>query len=606
MKKKILKKVFFLTIIIFHLFIVFKLERDRKRKGAQDLSMTAQQSFDRGDFDDSINNLENALKTTDKDDRNISTYRRNIVHAMAAKSNQEGKNLMLQGDAKGAVEKFKQALNTLSPQRIIFFYDNQQYIDNLAEAYNKIGREHFEKQEFDEAKEFYQLAVNANSSDTIMANLYKKNLKTSISAVRNKDAEKLNSEGWHAFNRGYFSDAATKFSSASMICDHNYANREQFISNSNRAEANALNMLGEKLFKEKKYREALEKFRKASEKLEEAKKTTTEEINDSFQRNLNKAQAEVHNHDGEVLHVNGNFEGAIKKFNDALIVLPNTEIQRKVAIKNNLANTHNEYGKKLLKIEKFNESMQQFNLAVNNASLNYEKLEEMKKNLKVAKFEVVYAESKIFHKHERFHEALERLDLAMEILPEEKEHLRDELIESKSAAINGIGDRLFKKGSYQEAKVRFEQARALTKKQSLKIQLTTKIEKAQISFFEITYNTEMINLPIYSDEVAARWLMKILALFDSTMITMGANAPNGMSDKLLTIMKELTNLRAFDQVFKAAEIGKKYFPERSNDYKEVLDAQNKLKEDKDYLKKLGMKTMNDDNKKDQLAVKFYT
>lgn len=568
----------------------------------QDLVNDAQKSFDLGNFDDSIKKMKQVLNLTDDNDENITIYRGNIVRAKAAKANFEGKKLMIQGDASAAVEKFKQALEILEPHQSNFSNDNQQYVNNLAKAYDKRGHEEFNKLNFVEAKKFYNLAIGTKSSNADVISSSKKGLKE-ILYTQIEHAKKLNLEGLQAFDRGDFLDAATKFSMASSLVDKNHETRKQYISNLKRAEANSLNKEGEIYLKEEKFREALKKFHEANEKLKEAKNTTSDNIEDSFEQNLDRAQAVVHNLDGLALRANGDFVAAIKKFNEALKVLPNTESSRKVAIKNYLADTHNDNGQKLLNSGKFEDSLQQFKLAVSNSSNDNPNFDEITKKLKLAEFEVAYAKSKSFFNEGIFDEALEDLDSAMEILPHEKEHLRPELIKLKATELHAYGDELFKGGFYLEANEKYEESRALTNNQSLKLELTTKIKEAQINFFENSFESEIINQENLSDEVAAQRLTKILELFISTINTNEAKMTR-MADKLLEIMKELTKRRVFKQVFRAVELGNKLFPDRKKDYNEVLNATKKLKANPTFLKDEVMKNVGEEKKKNLSATKF--
>jgi tetratricopeptide (TPR) repeat protein len=156
----------------------------------------------------------------------------NLNKAKAEIYNQEGLRLSSQGDYTNAIQKFNEALNilpTTETTRKTAIKDNlanthnlygenlmksnvhealkqfnlaisnassynqnmRKFINNKAEAYNQIGHEHFKKEEFEQAQENYEKAVELNPSN----NEYKNNVQKAKDAIKNRMADNYNREG---------------------------------------------------------------------------------------------------------------------------------------------------------------------------------------------------------------------------------------------------------------------------------------------------------------------------------------------------------------------------------------------------------------------------
>lgn len=567
-------------------------ERD-KREEAVKLNTLGEEAFNQNHFDTAQKHFHDSIMLTDGNDPNLPKYRSNLERVKAAKLNKEGNILMLQGDYKGAIEKFKLALQVLAPHKSQFGYDEKTYRNNLANAYNTLGNVHFNRQEFEEAKKNYEQAVNARPTDKLGD--YQKNVSMVQSAIRNRDAEIFNRQGLEAFERGEYANAVVLFQKALNTADSDYINKYKFQNNHNRAKGHQLNEEGEALFKRGNFREALKKFQGAYD-------ISPSGLKESFKHNLDKSQAEVHNLDGMDFLNRGEHENAIKKFHEALKIIPNTEIKRQVAIKDNLANTHNSFGEKLLNSNNYDASLKQFNLALENASESNSNRQKMIKNRNLARWEVLYAESKKQHKDKNYTEAIERLNEAIETIPEERKSRLRELIEYKAKVVTDFGEYYMEKGAYNDAKLQFEEARELTEDTELKLELTDKIGDAQTKYFENIFKTEMEELDELSDEEAVRNMNEMLNLYEDTV---ALKISDGMDEKLDKMMEELTERRAFDQVGKAAGIGKTYFLDEQAKYSKIIAIEEKVDENEEYLMSL-LDYQNEDDVKHELSVKYFS
>lgn len=130
-----------------------------------------------------------------------------------------------------------------------------------------------------------------------------------LSHNKNQATEKLNNKGWQLFQEGKYSEAAKYFNNAYQACSSGYQNEQLFQDNMNHAEAEVLNAEGNRLHNQREYAEAIAKYQAAHSQCPASKTDALNKYKNNEASSLNSQGLELWN--------NGDYAGAANKFNAA-------------------------------------------------------------------------------------------------------------------------------------------------------------------------------------------------------------------------------------------------------------------------------------------------
>jgi tetratricopeptide (TPR) repeat protein len=167
-------------------------DNEIKNSNAEKLNAEGLKDFQAKKFKSAHAKFSQALQSCTSDYKNVSIFRNNMHYAKAEIYNSDAKRFQKSGQFDKAIKAHKDALATIPREKSD---DIKRYKNDLADVYNEMGNDQLSKEEFNEAKKYFEMAINESSADNLLMARFEENLAKANNGIRNQYAEKLFNDG---------------------------------------------------------------------------------------------------------------------------------------------------------------------------------------------------------------------------------------------------------------------------------------------------------------------------------------------------------------------------------------------------------------------------